>query len=174
MKIKMRGITLLSGLAAVIIGSVAASQYHVRGIDEHCYSSSAQLDWETTEKGSIDQVFRDHDGWRLYSHDTGDGLVKEERFQEEYRYLDHNHILSSIPEARGLKAPGHGGGLVIFKDLPEGGQPNAVIVVYTLKDCDFSFKHGEVHLPLDRGISPGKDYNGDVHNPKHPPMQEIH
>ena len=173
----MLGKAILIICGVLTAGGIAGGIYRAAELDKSCYESTAQLDSHQVTIHPIDQVFRDYNGWRVYSRDPNDShnLVEEDRYFDGHKHNLHGLKLAEIPEFHQLKALGRSPDFVVFRDLPENAQAQLVKLTYNMTNCSHNpFTHIEVHLPENQGISPGYDSNRDVHNPHHQPMQEVH
>lgn len=157
----------LLAVAAAAIGGVV---YTVIEREDACFDAPVAQS-SRVEQSSFDQIFRDWNGWRVYSHRV-DGRVTETNFENSYGAARHSRFAPTLPNTEGFKALDQAPNFVVFKDLPKGQQAQMVTLEYHVQACPYQFLHVEVHLPVNQGIAPGNSYNGDVHNPRHPPMQE--
>lgn len=153
---------------------------HIDKVAKACDKNQVRPHASTVSNRNIDQVFRDHDGYRLYSQDE-DGKVVEESYGMWTRRL-----LVSDSFRTGFKGltPDNNAQVNIYKDLEPDQHAFATKLEYTIEDCfDMSentfsqkprkFYYVEVHLPKNQGIATGIDswIEGKVR--KYEPMREI-
>ncbi len=130
----------------------------------------------------VDQIFRDHDGYRVYFTEA-DGLVRETK------YFDHIHCAptptiidwSNEWSPRDFKrTPSCDEAVSIFKDLPAGTRGFAKIMTVTgtydnyvgLNRCEGTGQFVEIHLPKEATLSPGHATYGGKYQ-THEPMGEV-
>lgn len=128
------------------------------------------------ESHPVDQVFRDHDGFRLIYTDE-EGILRENRYSSillnpDYRREVH---LENIPDEvrkkfrynaslgleEGYREYCHP--TCIIKDLKEGERGFANTIRYKFiraRDYDLEKSYTEVHLPKNQNISPGNEVFG--------------
>jgi len=146
----------------------------------------------TVKRYNIEQVFRDHDGYRVY-HKDNDGRLVEEKYYSS-RWRDRQNPLEyyrSMPEHKkdfkslNIEAELHDGRLVqVYKDLKAGEEPY-VMVLETWTNCSawdgelnpngsqpVLLQYAEIHLPQDENISAGNEVYGGKYKTTSP-MGEI-
>ncbi len=126
----------------------------------------------------VDQVFRDHDGFRAMYADA-DGLVREVKYTEGDGY----HTRVPCPDAA-LPPPLSGPctpeqNLKVYKDLPTGERGFAASLKYTVKGWAVgerwntdSVTYTEIHLPKDATLTPGNETYGGKYR-THEKMRDI-
>ena len=124
----------------------------------------------------VDQVFRDHNGFRLIYTDP-EGLVIEKKYKEEdYPHKDIENI-EEVPEDvakkfRYLDSRVKEGSSII-KDLKEGEKGFANVLLFNkirFTENDRKSAYVEVHIPINKDISPGNEVYGGkyrIENPLH-------
>ena len=154
-------------------------------LEEICSQKSATPQSYKIRTQNIDQIFEDHDGYRLLSRDK-DGKVIEDNygFGLRPRPLVPDTVRSEFKSL----TPETQEGLTVYRDLEKGAQPFAKILEYTVAGCVyFGLAHGdenlegtliphyyvEVHLPQDQGIAAGIDSWVEGKERRSGPIQEI-
>ncbi len=153
------------GLSTAMIGSM----WYLDNNQKQVCTAVAKPESYNIRKQNIDQIFRDHNGYRLYWHDE-EGRVKEESFGPPWNGL---HGTPTIPEAAEFKSLSDKESFLIFKDLPEGEALYAKILTYQLPECNHSDYHVEVHMPANQSLAPGIDSYISGKATKYEPMHEI-
>ncbi len=147
------GVVVLAGAVCVVgkgLYTISNGIAQEGKLENRCHPSSATPQTYSIERRTIDQVFRDHDGYRLYSQ-TNDGLVTEDK------YFVGEHPLLSFPDANQFKSlrENRRDDVVIYRDLPTGEQAFAQVLTYSLRGCTLAYDNNEmrqlymveVHLP---------------------------
>ena|SRR3989338_4153012 len=154
--------TLLGIVSAAIIGSGCSDTYRYKGYSRH----------------DVDQVFRDHNGYRT-CYDDEQGIVHEKKYLDRYAWdwrsrnnweLYLKEMLPLIPEAdkNNFKADFQEP-VVVIKDL----SPETAGFAHVLKfqrDGMYPLEIAEIHLPKDQNLSPGNEMYGGkqkTYNPMH-------
>jgi len=132
--------------------------------------------FDKVERYPVEQVFRDHSGYRIMYTD-GKGLVHEEKF-----YSWQREELPELPASEAGKFQYYTEGereeesVRVIKDLEEGARGYAEVVRYSVHgfsiDNGIKSTHVEIHLPKDQQISPGIDRTGGKY-PQYPPLSEV-
>ncbi len=169
---KLIGGTVLSlGISAALITWMYKDEARWK---KYCFGEPAVPESYTIERRSIDQVFRDHEGYRLISKDER-GVVKEEIFYSSGAPWWNKDISSRplLPKGSPSQYLSENSRVVLVKDLSDKAVPFANILRYTMKHCRRDLTHVEVHFPKNQGLSAGIDswIEGKVR--KYKPMQEI-
>ncbi|MDI6721574.1 MAG: hypothetical protein QMD85_04230 [Candidatus Aenigmarchaeota archaeon] len=136
------------------------------------------------ERHDADQVFRDHNGYRVY-FDNESGEVIEKRYYEDGEKDWINYPLDNVPFPRiresdrfkGLKSGDKH--VKIYRDLPEGEEGYADAVHYNVPSMNHNFReherlhYVEIHLPVSQKLSPGTELWGGKF-PRHDTMKGIY
>ncbi len=165
---------ILEVAVAVAVLGVGVIFYNSARNEKYCEEIAAAPKTFTIKHKSIDQVFRDHNGYRfLYTDEKG--IVHEEKF---YEGAGAKPILP--PESHLYPHSGNpfhylslNRSVVIIKDLPEDQKPYADILHYTMEGCRFKLAHAEVHLRKHQNLTAGSDSYIEAKIRKYEPMQEI-
>ena len=165
---------LLKNSARGLMGIVAA------GIIGGCYRDRDHNEFQSYDSHPVDQVFRDHDGFRLIYTD-GEGILRENKYFSTLINLDNGLkvFVENMPEEIGKKfkynaplefrevyeesRPEFHQPFLIIKDLKEGerGFANTIKHKYVRrKFIDLERSYIEVHLPRNQNISPGNEVFG--------------
>lgn len=182
-------------IGKLVLGTVLLTGYTIYGVVKMdtkqalCYQTLVKPASYSIKKESIDQIFRDHGGYRLYSQDPQTGKVLESSFYETSR--NHPIVPEDVKkEFLGLN-PKRWEQVNVYRDLNEREHPFAKTLEYTIAgckdhtfcewsfllfpDCDNAvprkFYYVEVHLPKNQGLAAGNDTDGKT--PKSEPMREI-
>ncbi len=120
------------------------------------------------ERHDVDQVFRDHNGYRLIWDDST-GLVHERQYDSEHYYLN---LKTPYPDSLDVEfkfLKDRIDKIVIIKDLNSKAQGYAQAVHYYIPKEYFPsgingeqvpLYYVEVHIPKDQGLSPGNEAYG--------------
>jgi hypothetical protein len=170
---------IVLGAAATALAIWAGS---VRYRGEHAQTHVKPVTYQI-ERHDVDQVFRDHDGYRVY-YDNEDGEVTEKKYYEDGEESRNRTAVPHpwIKEADQFKAIDKDDKHIrIFRDLETRTQGYADVVKYRV---DTYNKHGlhvdessslyyvEIHLPEDQDLEPGNETHGGKHK-THEPMSEM-
>ncbi|MEK6846204.1 MAG: hypothetical protein AABY26_05565 [Nanoarchaeota archaeon] len=136
-----------------VLGASSVIGYHDYQDERGGCESSTEPQFYRIRKQNIDQVFRDHNGYRLYWHDK-DGLVKEEKFDAHDNFKVAVPLIPEINQFKSTQSKEH---FVIFKDIPNNEQPYAQILIYQLPKCTRNTFYVDVHLPANQSLAPGID-----------------
>jgi len=147
-----------------------------------CFSPKPDTKYVEYYQHDVDQVFRDHDGWRLY-YDDEEGVVHEVKYKEETRYgrCDYGELPKDIPPFAAQKfqfiSTETDYGDRIIKDLQPGTQGYAYVLKYEDYFMDIGWTscevtHVEIHLPKDASLSPGNETWGGKYK-THDSMKEV-
>jgi len=125
----------------------------------------------------VDQLFRDHNGIRVYYVDER-GVYVEKRYGEGfYRARTLANVPLEIQENfQPISRSDVERGWTIFKDLEVGERGYAHVIFYEYMvpgDSNRYTTYVEIHLPEDQGISPGNEQFGTLKHRKFQPMSEI-
>lgn len=153
---------------------------HIDKVTKACDQNPVRPHTSTVFTKNIDQVFSDHDGYRLYSQDQ-DGKVVEESYG-----IWMPPLLVSDSFRKGFKGltPNNDAQVNIYKDLEPDQHAFATKLEYTIKGCfDMSenvfsqeprkFYYVEVHLPRNQSLAAGIDSWIEGKVQKYEPMREI-
>ncbi len=154
-------------------------------IHERCWVKEATpVSYHVSTK-NIDQVFRDHGGFRIYSQDSRREVIEE-------TYGNSIQVRPVLPESVrsqfiDLKRQNENQ-VKIYRDLETGAQPYAKILEFTVPGCVYygmargdenlegklkPFYYVEAHLPRNQGIAAGIDSWVEGKIQKYEPMGEI-
>lgn len=166
----------LVGGAGIVTYPVITGAKKEWRLNRLCERSPAKLQSYSIENRTIDQIFRDHDGYRLYSH-TDNGLITENKY---YEGQHHQISFSEAPQFRSLREQ-RKENVTIYRDLPTGEQAFARILTYTIRGCTFSYDQKEmreffivdVHLPQTMGLAAGIDSYIEGKITHHEPMSDV-
>jgi len=134
---------------------------------------------------NIDQVFQDHSGYHINSHDSRGKVIEE-------GYGNPTGVRPILPDqviSQFIELTSHDGAQVrVYRDLEIGAQAYAKILEFTVPGCVYysmargnedlegklkPFYYVEAHLPRNQGISAGIDSWIEGKERKYGPMQEI-
>ncbi len=152
----------------------------IAAVGLNCCTLETKSTYVSQEKLTVEQIFRDHDGYRIYFTDQYRVL------QERKYFINPCYGMSLIPkdlptthEFKFIKADKNGkdeNPILIIKDLEPGMKGYANILNYSAEDFRISnvqdCTHVEIHLPANQKLSPGNDCTGGRF-PEYPPMHEI-
>ena len=121
------------------------------------------------EKHDVDQVFRDHNGYRVY-WDNEDGEVIEKKYYQGGA-KNWSHVPNPIIEGEHefIAAEDDEKQIRIYRDLEAKTQGYANVIHYTINaynkygshiDEDNPLYYVEIHLPEDGKLSPGNETYG--------------
>ncbi len=147
--------------------------------------SSAPLYDANFSATTIDQLFRDHDGYRFYSREDS-GLVVEAKYYDRNVLSQHKKFLQKkFPQLKGLNSE-NPQGIIIYRDLRLGEPSTLTVVNYSIEKC-FNwvereklqeYLYLEVHLPENQGLEAGTDHwtEGNTLHPvqKYEPMKQVY
>ncbi len=157
--------TLVGIISAALIGMTGCKR------PEDC----TLLQTMSLEKHDVDQVFRDHDGYRVIFDDK-EGMVHERKYFTNF-YCSKNAVVDlELNNMR--KYPSCSQPVTIFKDLPQGTQGYAHVLSVRgvmqeyQSTCDARGTFVEIHLPKDARLSPGNETHGGKYK-THDSMSEI-
>ncbi len=149
-------------------------------------------------KHDVDQVFRDHNGYRIY-YDDENHIVQERIYCEAQYYKENEMYWPKLPldipatvksnfRYLNVTTPG----VIIIKDLNAGEQGYANVLLFKESYNGYDFKDGcgrlgnhvEIHLPASQELNAGIDkIEGQPRlmspkvvgrgEPEYPPMKEI-
>ena len=134
--------------------------------------------YKSYERIQVEQVFRDHDGFRIY-HTDNNSELKETHYDDWRATLD-DKLPEDIPEEirekfRDLPEEVTRS-YVIFKDLDKDKEPYVDVLTYTIKPSNYSSSFDvtyiEIHLNKDGKLDPGIDEIGSK-NPRYEKMKEL-
>ncbi|MBT3297448.1 hypothetical protein HN385_00835 [archaeon] len=120
----------------------------------------------------VNQVFRDHDGYRIIFDDEN-GRVQEIEFQDNNHITYHHwgYIYPNVPEDNHFSDLSNLEGYIkIFHDLEIEEEGYADAIIYKLPQSVLDgvqrdYNYVEIHLPLDQELNPGLERWG--HHPQH-------
>ncbi len=127
----------------------------------------------------IDQVFKDHDGWRVYFTQESDKQVREIKIYE----LSGKHFLPRIEESNrfvGLRTESANKNIMVYRDVKAGEKPYIEMVRFIVKPrmqgyedrIEFDQKYVEIHLTEGTEINAGQEtYGGKFKT--HEQMKEV-
>ncbi len=145
------------------------------------------------KKYDVEQVFRDHNGYRIY-HKTDDGrLIEEKYFEFGFQSLHYDDPKSSDfykemheykSEFKSLSNTFSDGCVQVYKDLKPGEKAYALVLETKVHRSSFDYSltpngsiedkmyYVEVHMPENNNISPGNETWGGKYKTTSP-MGEI-
>ena len=133
------------------------------------------------ETTSVDQVFRDHDGWRVYSKDET-GKILERKYLPRSVWFPPK--LEPLGRGEFSYLPQRGDSdFLIFKDLSVGEAGYMKTIQYTLEDPrSFLYRslldgrtleYKEIHLPSNFRLTPGLEQWGSLKHRIYGVMSEV-
>lgn len=166
----------LAGAAGMMFYHVVNGITKEERLNRLCERSPAKLQSYSIENRTIDQIFRDHNGYRLYSH-TDNGLVTENKYYQGQR---HQIFFPEAQQFQSLREQRREN-VTIYRDLPAEEQAFARILTYTVRGCTLSYDQKEmrpffivdVHLPRNMGLAAGIDSYIEGKITHHEPMVEV-
>lgn len=152
---KLSLITLAMTTATISIGSFLGGKKEVETLNYKI------------EKHDVDQIFRDHNGYRIFFDDEKDEVQEKKYFEDgEGNYWRRDDIPSPvIPEQElsqfvglGFEDKKH---IRIFRDLSPGAQGYANVIHYSTSKGDFGpLYYVEMHIPKNENLSAGNEVYG--------------
>ena len=135
------------------------------------------------DKTSIDQVFRDHDGYRVILR-TENNSVIEHKFYPTHICPYIENVYPDVLERYEFTVMDNSQrtNFRIVKDLEENEQPYMLSIAYNVtvdytrddkdKSKDYNCLYREVHMPLSQGLEPGNEEWGGKYK-KYDNIKEI-
>lgn len=122
----------------------------------------------------VDQIFRDHDGYRLYHSNESGRVVETKLFNWSYSHVDgeldpSKEIRSQFKDIAALL--NNGNCITIFQDLSENSR-GYVNFLRFMNRCQHQFVNAEIHMPRGSRLSPGNETYGGKHK-THSQMSEV-
>jgi hypothetical protein len=173
--------------AALIIGLPIVIFWHQHFAGKNAKTFVTPVSY-TIEKHDVDQVFRDHNKYRLYFDNEQEEII-EKMYMDKGITSDSHHgipfpIIDESEMFRGLEAGGKH--VKIFRDLEKGAQGYTNVIHYKVNahakcghwfDKDDPLYYVEIHLPAGQKIAPGEDRwetgSGKHHKTHNQPIEEV-
>jgi len=172
---------IVPGLSLIGFTAFITYMNHQDDLDKVC-NSKPNTFLKVDDPVAIDQVFRDHDGYRVnYTDDQG--KLIEKKLDEHY---NTNALPLDIPPEVKQKFPSlqediTSHGVVLYKDLVPGSTAFYQAIQFQdfyrnlfSSDCtSWTYRHFEIHLPKNAKISAGNEEWGSNKYRHQAPMHEI-
>jgi hypothetical protein len=158
--VKAAKITTVGGLASLALEGINFLNQYEKN------ANSVDKDSFAFESHAADQIFRDHNGYRVFFTD-GNQKLREVKYKFEF-----NPLNAQIPQKfRENFREMHPGCITVFKDLDEKTRGYANVLTYGSK-TGIGHYYVEMHIPKSSVISPGNESFGGKYK-TNAPMQEV-